>query len=155
MYFLPSAVPHHYVAVVAECFNEPAPNNQSYTHILDFTGNATFSHSAAIQIVQTFNIGLNIAREAQKHGIKAIVRHQPPWYEHLDPAAKYKEEDVNGWKPMGIKGVWWHETLRAMGSIPGLPFCVVRCGYVYGPGLYVTERKSCSDVIQGYALIIV
>lgn len=132
------------IDTVDQGFQEAAPNGGSYTHILDFTGNYAYYHPASLQIAQTFNVGLNIARAAQKYGVKSIVRLQPPWYEHLDPMAKYKEEDEAGWKPMGTKGVWWHETLKAMGDIPGLPFCVVRCAYAYGPDLYQTERRVCT-----------
>lgn len=86
-------------------------------------------------------MGLNIAREAQKHNVKAIVRLQPPYYHHTDVNAKYKEDDERGWIPQGPRGVWWHETLRAIGSIPGLPLCVVRCGFGYGQHMVVTEGQ--------------
>lgn len=128
---------------MAQILEQPAPNGQSYTHILDLSGHPAFYQPTPVHVAQTFNVGMNIAREAQRRGVKALVRLQPPWYEHLDPAAKYTEKDEKGWKPMGTNGVWWHETLRAIGNIPGLPFCVVRCAYAYGPGLFRTEGEIC------------
>lgn len=133
---------------VAQSLEEAAPNGQPYTHVLDFSGHPAFYQPASVHINQTFNVAMNIAREAQRRGVKAIVRLQPPWYEHLNPTANYTEKDPNGWKPMGTNGVWWHETLRAMGNIPGLPFCVVRCAYAYGPGLFRTEAATA--IVQGF-----
>lgn len=130
-----------FAVVVKKCFDEPAPNGRMYDYVLDLSGNISFEHLGAIQMTQTLDVGVNIAREAHKHGVKAIVRLQPPWYDHDDPNARYAEDDERGWKPLGTRGVWWHETLRAMGSIPGLPFVVIRCGYAYGPGLVHAEGE--------------
>lgn len=58
----------------------------------------------------------------------------PPSYEHLEYRL-FKEEEVEGWKPWGTRGIWWHETIRAIGSIPNLPFILVRGGVPYGPGV--------------------
>jgi len=129
-------------AVVAQCFDEPAPNGLPYDYVFDLSGNHSFELPAAVQIMQTLNVGVNIAREAHKHGVRAIVRLQLPLYDHIDTNAKYTEDDEKGWKPLGTRGVWWHETLRAMGSIPGLPFVVLRCGFAYGAGIVHVEAAS-------------
>ena len=50
-----------------------------------------------------------------------------------------KEADVSGWKPLATRGTWWHETLRALGAIDGLPLVVTRLAYIYGPNTISTE----------------
>ncbi len=49
------------------------------------------------------------------------------------------EANESGWKPLGIRGTWWHETLRALGDIDGLPLVVTRLAYLYGPNTISTE----------------
>lgn len=58
----------------------------------------------------------------------------PPSYEHIE-LKTYKEEDMDGWKPWGTRGIWWHETIRAIGNIPDLPLVLVRGALPYGPGV--------------------
>jgi hypothetical protein len=56
-----------------------------------------------------------------------------------------KEENESGWKPLGIRGTWWHETLRALGTIEGLPLVITRLGYLYGPNTISTEGMFVSS----------
>ena len=121
------------IAIVSKCFTDPAPNAQAYTHIIDLTGEVSFDRPAEVFISNTLNISLSIAHEAAKHSVKSYIRYLPSFYEHVKDRV-YKETDMDGWKPWGTRGVWWHETMRAIGSIPNLPLVVVRGAMPYGPG---------------------
>ena len=57
-----------------------------------------------------------------------------------------KEADEAGWKPLGVRGTWWHETLRALGAIDSLPLVVTRLAYLYGPNTISTEGMFLSHI---------
>ncbi|KAG8831943.1 hypothetical protein FRC17_002314 [Serendipita sp. 399] len=122
-------------STVSKCFTDPAPNGQPYTHIFDLTGEAAHDRPAEVQITQTFSVSLLIGREAAKNGVKAYVRSLPSFYEHDTEKKSYSEEDPDGWKPHGVRGTWWHESIRALATIPNLPLVILRKSYVYGPGV--------------------
>ena len=74
------------------------------------------AHAAAqVQIKFTFSTSRHIALEAAKRGVRAYVRLQLPFYECKEKGAHDEKEDV---KPEGVRGLWWHETLRMLASIP-------------------------------------
>jgi hypothetical protein len=101
-----------------------------------------YNLSAEVQISQTLKVSSLIANEAAKRQIKAYLRFLPSFYKTADPNAKYVEQDPEGWKPMGTRGVWWHETIRTIGSIPNLPLVVLRLGMIYGPNVVRKEGAS-------------
>lgn len=68
-----------------------------------------------VQIKFTFSTSRHIALEAAKHGVRAYVRLQLPFYECKEKGTHDEKEDV---KPEGVRGFWWHETLRMLASIP-------------------------------------
>jgi hypothetical protein len=128
----PALIVSH-VATVTKSFTDPAPNTQPYTHIIDLTGETSFDSPPEVFISQTLNVSLLIAREAARRSVKSYVRCSPSFYNHLEEKV-YKETDVDGWKPFGDRGIWSHETARAVGSIPNLPLVVMRSAMPYGPG---------------------
>lgn len=66
------------------------------------------------------------------------MRLQQPFYDMKSlPGAGHSESDKL--KPDGVRGRWWHETLRGIAQIPGLNFGVVRSAAWYGPGVWDTE----------------
>lgn len=93
----------------------------------------SFYRPAEVFIAQTFNISLLIAHEAAKNSVKSYLRYAPSFYEHIEDKV-FKETDMEGWQPWGTRGIWWHETVRAVGSIPNLPFVFMRGAMPYGPG---------------------
>lgn len=127
---------------VVKCFTDPSPNGLPYTHIFDVTGERYFDRPAAIHISQTFNISLLIARTAAAQttpqgtpSVKAYIRSLYAFYDHVTEKKRYTEDDSEGWRPVGVNGVWWHEMIRAVASVPGLPLVVCRTAYGYGPGV--------------------
>jgi hypothetical protein len=113
--------------------------------VVDLTGERAFDRPAEVQISQTLNVALGIAREAVKQGtVKAYVRCLFLFYDQATEKKRYKEEDAEGWKPLGIRGVWWHEMLRAVASVPGLPLVILRGAYPYGSG---ETRQSVTKTI--------
>lgn len=129
--------------VVSQCFTPP-PNGRPFTHIFDITGSYSLTTIHEIQIMHTFKISLNIAREAAQRGVKAYVRVSPSFYDHKDPKEKFVESDPKGWKPLDVRGVWFHEALRAIGAIPALPLVALRHGHIYGQGIV---RSECTSAI--------
>lgn len=119
---------------VARCFTDPAPNGRPYTHIFDLSGDIAFERPAEIQITHTLKVALTIAREAAQQRVKVHIRMLPPVYDHKVEKLAYHENDVDSWRPLGVRGVWWHEMIRAVASVPNLPLVVLREAFAYGPG---------------------
>ena len=72
--------------------------------------------------------------------LKAYIKPTYPFYDHSSSSdSSLKEAYEGGWKPLGVRGTWWHETLRALGAIDGLPLVVTRLAYLYGPNTISTE----------------
>lgn len=121
------------VETVARCFTDPAPNGRPYSHVFDLSGDQTFERPSEVQISQTLKVSLGIAKEAAKHdNVKSYVRSMHPFYDQVTETKSYKEDNAEGWKPLGLRGLWWHETLRAVANVPNLPLVVLRHSYLYG-----------------------
>lgn len=60
------------------------------------------------------NIARLLGQEAAKRGVKAYVRVTHPFYETPEKGTHEEKESI---KPAGIRGVWWHETLRVLADI--------------------------------------
>lgn len=61
---------------------------------------------------------MNIARllggEAARRGVKAYVRVTHGFYDTPEKGTHDEKESI---KPAGVRGVWWHETLRVLANI--------------------------------------
>ena len=104
------------------------------------TGDFIPSRPAEVYVRNVFDIALLIAQASAAQlarapgSIKAHIRSTIPFYETPDHKKRYKEGDTEGWKAKELGTVWWHETLRAIGSIPGLPLVILRSALLYGEG---------------------
>ncbi|PAV23540.1 nad dependent epimerase dehydratase family [Pyrrhoderma noxium] len=116
-------------AAVAKVF-DPPEGKEVYDYVFDLTGEVRHDRSDMIQINQTVNIATLVGKEAAKRGVKAYVRVTQPFYETPEKGAHDEKESI---KPSGMRGVWWHETLRALADIDGLNLVILRPGLVYGP----------------------
>lgn len=67
-----------------------------------------------VQIQHTLSIARLIGEEADKREVKAYVRVTQPFYDTPEKGGHSEKETV---KPSGVRGVWWHETLRVLASI--------------------------------------
>ena len=67
-----------------------------------------------VQIQQTVNIARLLGEEAVRRGVKAYVRLTQAFY---DTPEKGEHDEKEGVKPSGVRGVWWHETLRVLANI--------------------------------------
>jgi len=65
----------------------------------------------------------------------ACIRLHQPYYEMKN--TPHAEGDKL--KCDGVRGRWWHETLRGIGAMEGINFGVVRCASWYGPGTWDSE----------------
>lgn len=124
----------------------PPVDGSPFTHVIDLTGETYFSRSEDLQISRTLNISVSIATAASQRNIKAYVRVLPPFYDHKGGNREkrkegFKEDEEAGWKPLGSRGIWWHEMVRAIGAIPDLPLVVLRIGLAYGPNFLGFESK--------------
>ena len=154
-------------AVVQKCISDPAPDGRPYTYVFDCSGNYYYNLPSEVHVEQSLKPSFNIAHAVAAFNsantstltirscysrltntrfwidaIKAYVRALPPFYNHKDPPEKYKESDDGAWKPLGNRGIWWHESVRAIGDIKDLPLVVLRSGYYYGEGLVYSECTS-------------
>lgn len=84
-------------------------------------------------------------REKDPESVKAYVRVALPFYQHTDGKKRFKEEDAEGWRPKDLRCVWWHEMIRAVSAVEGLPLVVLRPGLLYGEGWcrYESELVWC------------
>lgn len=134
-------------AVVAKSFTDPAPNGQPYSYIIDLTGEVIPGRPTEVYIRNILDVSVLIARTSAAQlarlpgSIKAHIRYVAPFYEPPDIKKRYKESDGEGWKPRGLRGVWWHEAARAVGSVEGLPLVVLRTGLLYGESYAKYESK--------------
>jgi hypothetical protein len=58
------------------------------------------------------------------------------------PSSSAGHTESAGLRPDGIRGRWWHETLRGLGALrerEGLNVGVIRAGAWYGPGMWGGE----------------
>lgn len=135
-------------SAVASAFDPPS-GKAPYSYVFDLTGEVSHDRSEVIAIKLTFTVARIIGLEAARRKVNAYVRLQQPVYETSDKGPHDEKEDV---KPVRPLDVWWHETLRMLASIDGLPLVVLRIGFVYGPyvefGLYALVITVAS--IYGY-----
>ncbi|KIM22639.1 hypothetical protein M408DRAFT_282267 [Serendipita vermifera MAFF 305830] len=124
--------------VVTKSFTDPAPNGLPYNYVVDATGDVIPERPPEVYARTIFEVSVLIARASAAQlsrvpgSIQAHIRYAAPFYEPPDLKRRYKETDHDGWKPRGTRGVWWHETTRAVASVPGLPLVVLRTGLLYG-----------------------
>jgi hypothetical protein len=116
-------------AIVSSSF-DPPPGQEPYSLVFDCTGDVAYDRPEKVQIKHTCNIARLIGEEAARRNVKAYVRLQQPWYETSDKGSHSEQQDF---KPYGVIGTWWHESLRILGAIEGLNLVVVRIGLIYGP----------------------
>ncbi|KZT26497.1 hypothetical protein NEOLEDRAFT_1177498 [Neolentinus lepideus HHB14362 ss-1] len=135
-------------SIVEGCFN-PLEGQEPFSYVFDLTGEARNDRPEEVQIANTFNIARHIGLEAAKRNIKAYVRIHIPCYNTAEKGGQTEKDDI---KPIAPGGIWWHETLRALASIPDLNLVILRVGYVYGPyidyGLFTAA--ICVAACYGY-----
>lgn len=114
---------------------DPPEGQAPYSYVFDLTGEVhhdrpdmvgrsrnysrrvvlrSFLDCLQVQISQTLNVARLIGQEAAKRKVKAYVRVQHPYYETPEKGTHTEEESI---KPAGVRGVWWHETVRALAAI--------------------------------------
>ncbi|KAL1410887.1 hypothetical protein Q8F55_001830 [Vanrija albida] len=126
----------------ADLFTPPAERGTHFDLVFDLTGEMGFDKPELLFITNTYQLALSLAtsaaRLAPEHRPSAYVRLQQPFYDMKSLAgAGHAEGDKL--KPDGVRGRWWHETLRGIAQIPDLNFGVVRSAAWYGPGAWDTE----------------
>jgi hypothetical protein len=140
-----------------KCYTDPSPNGRLYNIVIDVVGDFSYEHPAGAQIAHTLAPAVIIARcsaaqLAQFPGsIKAHIRNIPPFYEHIDPKRRYKEDDQKGWQfdvgKGAVRALWWHETIRAVGNVKDLPLVMLKFGLPYGRGMLSFEGKSIIHIV--------
>lgn len=97
----------------------------------------------------TAELARNCGLAAVKAGVKAYARVTHPFY--ITPLEQGESAEGDYIRPDGVRGYWWHETLRALAAIPEsviyysarvcvhndvfsrLPLVILRIGASYGP----------------------
>lgn len=71
---------------------------------------------------------------------RAYIRLHQPFYDMKSlPSSSRGHSEDEKLKPDGVRGRWWHETLRALATVGELPTAVVQCAAWYGPGAWDSE----------------
>ncbi|KAK8865698.1 hypothetical protein IAR55_000843 [Kwoniella newhampshirensis] len=112
--------------------------------VFDLTGETGFDKPELIQITHTYQLALSLATSASKLPPslmpRSYVRLTFPFYEMKSlPSSSIGHAESAELRQDGVRGRWWHETLRGTGLLPGLNFGVVRCGAWYGRGTWEGE----------------
>ncbi|THH10269.1 hypothetical protein EW145_g1430 [Phellinidium pouzarii] len=135
-------------AIVKSMF-DPPEGQAPYSYVFDLTGEVRHDRPDMVQIQQTVNIARLVGEEAARREVKAYVRVTQAFYETSEKGTHTEKESV---KPSGIRGVWWHETLRVLANIENLNLVILRPGLVYGPhveyGILTTTMTVAS--VYGY-----
>lgn len=110
-----------------------------------------------IQISNTHALALSLASSASalppSHRPRAYVRLTYSFYEMKSlPSSSAGYAESAELRPDGVRGRWWHETLRGLGALrerpratvaeskeDGLNVGVIRAGAWYGPGSWMGE----------------
>ncbi|KZO99380.1 hypothetical protein CALVIDRAFT_379332 [Calocera viscosa TUFC12733] len=128
---------------------EPPDNGRPWDLVFDFLGELTYEASERTQIIQTYKASVNCALEAARRGnVKAYVRLTFGFY-HSSSDHLHREDEIL--EPDGVRGMWWHETLRSLAGIPNLPLVIIRAGIPYGPYCsygVVTQRILLGEVYR-------
>ncbi|EJT98406.1 hypothetical protein DACRYDRAFT_24484 [Dacryopinax primogenitus] len=110
---------------------DPPSNGRPWDLVFDFLGEVVFDTSERTQILQTYRASVNCGIEAARRGtVKAYVRLTWGFY-HCTWDRLHTEDEML--EPDGVRGLWWHETLRSLAAIPNLPLVIIRAGIPYGP----------------------
>lgn len=108
------------------------------------------------QISNTHSLALSLATSALEPAVrpKAYIRLTYSYYEMKSLASSSAGHTESAdLKPDGVRGRWWHETLRGLGALreKGLNVGVIRAGAWYGPGMWggeVVPRLVAGQVYQ-------
>ncbi|KAG8891103.1 hypothetical protein FRB98_000112 [Tulasnella sp. 332] len=153
-------------ATVTKVFDAPE-GWEPFSYVFDCTGDITFDRASEIQKDQTAKLAYSLGLEAARRKVAAYVRLTHPFYE-TEKKPVDEKEDV---KPLGTRGVWWHEAMRMLGGIPkyaplhhvkstvvyllalvcSLNLAVVRASSTYGPHSItgtITPRLTMGRVYQ-------
>ncbi|KAG8865310.1 hypothetical protein FRB96_000200 [Tulasnella sp. 330] len=133
-------------ATVTKVFDAPE-GWEPFSYVFDCTGDITFDRASEIQKDQTAKLAYSLGLEAARRKVAAYVRLTHPFYE-TEKKPVDEKEDV---KPLGTRGVWWHEAMRMLGGIPNLNLAVVRASSTYGPHSItgtITPRLTMGRVYQ-------
>ncbi|WVQ85476.1 hypothetical protein IAT38_007641 [Cryptococcus sp. DSM 104549] len=120
---------------------------EGFDVVFDLTGDTSFDKPELLQVTHTYQLALSLATSAaslpstlQPH---AYVRLTFPFYEMKSlPSSSAGHTESADLRPDGVRGRWWHETLRGLGRLAktkGLKVGVIRCGAWYGRGTWDGE----------------
>ncbi|KAG9014997.1 hypothetical protein FRB94_007069 [Tulasnella sp. JGI-2019a] len=133
-------------ATVTKVF-DPPEGWEPFSYVFDCTGDITFDRPNEIQRDQTARLAYSLGLESARRKVAAHVRLTHGFYE----TEKKPAEEKDDLKPIGSRGVWWHEAIRMLGGIPDLNLAVIRAATIYGPhnltGL-ITPRLTMGRVYQ-------
>ena len=115
--------------IVSSVF-EPPPSSGSASKlswdiVFDCTGEIRFERSNDHHLAQTAKVAQLLGKEAARRQVGAYVRLAHPFYNTSTSDKPSKEKDRekgltkenDAVKPVGVRGYWWHEALRALGAI--------------------------------------
>jgi len=135
-------------ATVSKMF-DPPEGQAPYSYIFDFTGEVRHDRPDMVQIQQTMNVARLLGGEAARREVKAYVRVTHSYYETPEKGSHDEKESI---KPVGVRGIWWHEATRVLASIEKLNLAILRIGLCYGP--YIDYGVLCSTLtvaaVYGY-----
>lgn len=132
-----------YAANVPKAFDVPE-GRAPFSIVFDCAGETAFDRSNDHQRVNTAQVSYSLGLEAAKRKVAAYVRIQPPYYEcPAEKTDKQAHTEKDKLKPEGVRGVWFHETLRLLAGIKDLNLAILRLGSVYGPRTLCAELTYC------------
>jgi len=107
------------------------PDGRQFDYVFNCGGETRYSHEDEVYKLRSFNLSLNIGREAARRGIKAYIELSTG--QVYDAKREPPRRETDKLKP-GIKLVKWKlQAEEELSRIPGLNLVVLRLAHVYGP----------------------
>ena len=116
----------------------------SIDFVIDLTVDMNFNSSALLHI-QSSLISYNLGKLLSNYSIKSYLKLSYPFY-HFNNKPSDENDNLI---PHGDRGVWSHQSLYSLATIPNLPLVILRIGAWYGDHEFfgkITPRLICAHI---------
>ncbi|TIA88836.1 hypothetical protein E3P99_02357 [Wallemia hederae] len=140
------AIEYHQVNLLNKATIESIFETYNPDHVFDLSGDIRFDVNE-LQHIQSTLASYQLGQIAATHPINSFTKLTFPFYEfNSKPCSESTELS-----PQGGRGVWWHDSIRSLATIPNLPLSILRVGAWYGPSQLhgkITPRLMCGDIYR-------
>ena len=107
------------------------PDNAQFDYVFNCGGETRYSQDDEVYKLRSFDLSLNIGREAAKRGVKAYIELSTG--QVYDAKRDPPRKETDKLKPALKQAKWKLGAEEELSKISGLPLVVLRVAYTYGP----------------------